>query len=295
MSLADLNQIRTFVALYETCSATVAAQRLHVTQPTVSYTLGCLRRRFGDDLFRREHNTFVPTPLATRLFHPLRDALAQIDETIEQRAAFDPSTLSDELTLSLSSIGELTFLPRILTAVSRQAPRVRIRVVPHVAAEAENAIARGLVDLAISVRLLPQERLWRTPFMPVEYVAVTSTSHPLPQTGPEMFKGRRFVQVNPRGGHVYPNNALIEHSLTGQIGLSMDGYAPLPVVVEQTDLVALLPRHVTEVFAERHALDMRSLPWPVHSPPMSVYTRPEQSLSPTLRWLRELTLQALRG
>lgn len=293
MPLADLNQIRTFVALYETRSATFAAQRLHVTQPTVSYTLRCLRRRFGDDLFRRERNTFVPTPLATRLFHPLRDALAQIDAVIEQPTAFDPSAVSDELTLSLSSIGEQTFLPRILAAVLREAPHISIRVVPHVASEAENAIARGLVDLALSVRLLSQERLWRTPFMPVEYMAVTSTAHPLPETGPEMFEGRRFLQVNPRGGHVFPNEALIEHSLSGQIALSIDGYATLPVVVERTDLVALLPRHVTQVFAERHALDMRPLPWPVHSPPVSVYTRPEQSLSPTLRWFRELTLRAV--
>lgn len=295
MALPDLNQIRTFVTLYETRSATAAAHRLHVTQPTVSYTLAGLRRRFGDDLFRREGNTLVPTPLATRLFHPLRDALAQIDETIEQPATFDPSTLTDEIVVSLSSIGELTFLPAILGAVRRQAPGLRIRVVPHVADEAENAIARGLVDLAISVRPLPQERLWRTPFLPVEYVAVTSADHPLPPTGPDMFAGRPFVQVSPHGGHVYPNDALVDHSLAGQVVLSIDGYAPLPVVVERSDLVALLPRHVFEVFTERHALVMSPLPWPVHSPPMCVYTRPERSLSPTVRWFRGLALEALEA
>ena len=35
MSLTDLNQLRTFVVLYELRSLTAAAERLHVTQPTV--------------------------------------------------------------------------------------------------------------------------------------------------------------------------------------------------------------------------------------------------------------------
>lgn len=295
MTFADLNQLRTFVALYETRSATAAADELAVTQPTVSYTLGRLRRALGDDLFRRERNEFVPTPAAARLYPQVRDALAQIDRALEIPDAFDPGRLTDEFTLSLSSIGELTFLAPILAAVQSQAPSVRVRVVPHIADDAENAISRGLVDLAISARLLPSGRLWRTAFMPVEYVAVTSREHPLPKTGPSMFAGRRFIQVSARGGHVYPNDALVEHGLDGQIGLAVEGYAPLPRVVEQSDLVALLPRHVTEVFAERYDLDMRALPWPIQSPPLAVYTRPEQRLSPTLRWFRQTVLDALAG
>jgi DNA-binding transcriptional LysR family regulator len=293
VSHADLNQLRTFVALYETRSATAAADELAVTQPTVSYTLGRLRRTLGDDLFRRERNEFVPTPAAVRLYPQVRDALAQIDRALEVPTDFDPAGLTDELTLSLSSIGELTFLPPILAAMQARAPKVRIHVVPHVAADAENAISRGLVDLAISARLLPSGRLWRTAFMPVEYVAVTSRDHPLPRTRSSMFAGRRFIQVSARGGHVYPNDALVEHGLDGQIGLSVEGYAPLPRVLEQSDLVALLPLHVTQVFAERYSLTMRRLPWPIQSPPMAVYTRPEERLSPTLRWLRETVLEAL--
>ena len=53
MALPDLNQLRTFVVLYELRSVTAAADRLHVTQPTVSYTLRRLRERFSDELFRR--------------------------------------------------------------------------------------------------------------------------------------------------------------------------------------------------------------------------------------------------
>ena len=43
MSHIDLNLIRTFVTLYEARSVTLAAERLFVTQPSVSYGLARLR------------------------------------------------------------------------------------------------------------------------------------------------------------------------------------------------------------------------------------------------------------
>ena len=39
MSHIDLNLIRTFITLYEARSVTLAAERLFVTQPSVSYGL----------------------------------------------------------------------------------------------------------------------------------------------------------------------------------------------------------------------------------------------------------------
>src|SRR4051794_41861026 len=49
----DLNLVRVFVLLYETRSVTATAEAVRVSQPTVSYSLGKLRRRFDDELFRR--------------------------------------------------------------------------------------------------------------------------------------------------------------------------------------------------------------------------------------------------
>ena len=90
MPLPDLNQLRTFTVLYERRSLTATAEALHVTQPTVSYTLARLRERFGDVLFRREGNVMVPTPRATALFAPLHEALAQIDAAVSDDDDFAP-------------------------------------------------------------------------------------------------------------------------------------------------------------------------------------------------------------
>lgn len=294
MAVIDLNQLRTFVTLYELRSVTATAEKLHVTQPTVSYTLGRLRRRFGDDLFRREGNVLVPTPRATRLFGPVHEALAQIDAAIIDPDDFSPSTLADEVGLALTSIGEQTFLPPVMAALGAQAPYLHLRVERLDADAVEEGLLRGSIDLAITVSPLDSPHLWRSPVRGVEYVALASRAHPLPRTGPDMFAGRRFVRVSARGGHVFPNQALVEHGLTGQVALTVEEFASVPAVLDATDLVALLPRHVAEVFRGWFpGLDTTALPWPAHSTPVAVYSRPAVSLTPAQRWFRDLVVGAV--
>lgn len=294
MSFADLNQLRTFVVLYELRSVTAAAARLHVTQPTVSYTLARLRERFGDELFRREGHIMVPTPRATQLFGPLHDALAQIEVTVGEADVFEPAAFSGELALGLTSIGEQTFLPPIMAALKREAATPHLQVARLDAEQVEESLIRGTIDLAITVALVGTPRLWRTGVRGVEYVALCSSEHPLATPGAEMFRGRRFVRVSSRGGHVYPLQALDEHGLLPQVALTVEEYATVPAVLVTTDLVVLLPRHVAEVFCGWFpALQIADLPWPGQSSPVALYTRREASLSPAQRWFRSLVHEAV--
>lgn len=294
MSIVDLNQLRTFVVLYELRSVTAAAQSLHVTQPTVSYTLRRLRERFGDDLFRREGRDMVPTAKATQLFGPLHDALAQIDQTVLGPDAFDPAAFTGQITMGLTSIGEQTFLPPVMAALGRQSSHPHLQVERLDSDQVEEVLVRGAVDLAITVSMIDSPRLWRTHVRAVEYVALSSGGHPLPATSPGMFHGRHFVRVSARGGHVFPLQALTEHGLMPQVVLTVEEYATVPAVLQATDLVVLLPRHVAEVFCGWFpALEIAELPWPGQSTPVSLYTRREASLSPAQRWFRALVRDAV--
>lgn len=294
MSFTDLNQLRTFVVLYELRSVTAAAERLHVTQPTVSYTLRRLRERFGDDLFRREGNDMVPTAKATQLFDPLHEAFTQIDSTVNDTEAFDPASFTGELTLGLTSIGEQTFLPSIMQALAHEKSRPHLQVERLDSVQVEVELTRGAVDLAMTVSMISSPRLWRTHVRAVEYVALSSGAHPLPATGAKMFAERRFMRVSARGGHIFPLQALSEHGLMSQVALTVEEYATVPAVLAATDLVVLLPRHVAEVFKGWFpGLRIAELPWPGQSSPVSVYTRREAGLTPAQRWFRSLVVEAV--
>ncbi|MDR6144086.1 DNA-binding transcriptional LysR family regulator [Microbacterium foliorum] len=294
MTTMDLNQLRTFVVLYELRGVTAAAESLHVTQPTVSYTLRRLRERFDDELFRREGHDMVPTARATALFGPLHEALAQIDATVSDPEAFEPSRFQGELTLGLTSIGEQTFLPPVMAALAHEQSRPHLQVERLDADQVEEGLVRGAIDLAMTVSMIGSPRLWRTHVRAVEYVALSSTRHPLPAVGPQMFDGRHFVRVSARGGHVFPLQALVEHGLMPQVVLTIEEYATVPAVVQTTDLVVLLPRHVAEVFSGWFdGLQISDLPWPAQSTPVSLYTRREANLSPAQRWFRALVREAV--
>ncbi|MBT2249041.1 LysR family transcriptional regulator [Arthrobacter sp. BHU FT2] len=295
MALADLNQLRTFVMLYELRSVTAVSQRLHVTQPTVSHTLRRLRARFGDELFRREGHDMVPTAKATQLFGPLHEALAQIDATVSETDAFDPAGFSGELMLALTSIGEQTFLPPIMAALEREASRPHLQVERLDSDQVEDGLARGTIDLAITVSMINSPQLWRSHVRAVEYVALVSGKHSLPSTGAGMFTGRHFLRVSARGGHIFPLEVLTEHGLMRQVVLTIEDYATVPAVLSATDLVALLPRHVAEVFRGWFpGLQIADLPWSGQSTPVSLYSRREASLTSAQRWFRSLILTAVR-
>lgn len=294
MSSPDLNQLRTFVVLYELRSLTAVADRLHVTQPTVSYTLRRLRERFKDDLFRREGHDMVPTAKATQLFGPLSEALAQIDAAVAETDTFEPAGYSGELMLGLTSIGEQTFLPPIMAALARARSRPHLRVERLDSDRVADELTRGTIDLALSVSMIGNPSLWRTHVRAVEYVALSSSAHQLPASSPAMFEGRRFVRVSARGGHVFPLQIMTEHGLMPQVALTVEEYATVPAVLTSTDLVVLLPRHVAEVFSGWFpGLSIAELPWPGHSTPVSLYTRRKAILSPAQIWFRALVLESV--
>ena len=78
----DLGMLRVFVLVYENNSVTVAAQRLYISQPSVSYTLRKLRTHFGDPLFQRRGQRLEPTLVAEELYPRLRRLIESIPSMI---------------------------------------------------------------------------------------------------------------------------------------------------------------------------------------------------------------------
>jgi DNA-binding transcriptional LysR family regulator len=68
----DMNLLAVFDALFDERSVTRAADRLSLTQPTVSGMLQRLRRTFSDQLFVRTSHGILPTPRAEALAAPGR-------------------------------------------------------------------------------------------------------------------------------------------------------------------------------------------------------------------------------
>lgn len=76
--MADIQLLRTFLAIYRAGTITRAASELHLTQPAVSMQIRSLEKQIAKPLFRRVPRGVLPTPAAHELAHavaPHIDAL----------------------------------------------------------------------------------------------------------------------------------------------------------------------------------------------------------------------------
>lgn len=90
----DLNLLVTLDALLAEHNVTRAAERLHLSQPSVSVQLAKLREIFGDPLFLPGPRGMRPTARADELREPLRQALDALIQAVSPSRPFDPAQAS---------------------------------------------------------------------------------------------------------------------------------------------------------------------------------------------------------
>lgn len=282
----DLNLARTFVLVYETRSVTAAASILGVSQPTVSYGLGKLRRQLHDGLFLRGPGGLVPSSEAERLYPPLRAAIASMEDAFAASVEFDPEQPT-RLSLGLSDLGEVTVLPSVLAELATRAPLADLHVLAFDVATATDQLTRGEVDAIIASPMLESPRLHRTPLFTEGYAGMVAAGHPrLNGATPssEEFARERHVVVEGATGHPGPRRALHEHGLDDRIAVRVTRFATLPYVVQQSELVAIVPERVAGVLARTHPVRVFALPWTITPVEVAAYTRRAPGRSATQRW-----------
>ncbi|MEV8596923.1 LysR family transcriptional regulator [Streptomyces sp. NPDC052012] len=296
MGTFDLNLARVFVLLYETGSVTATAETLHVTQPTVSYSLAKLRRHFDDELFRRNGRGLTPTAGARRLYEPLQRALADIDVTVRQADVFDPETMSGRFTIALSDLGEATLLPRLLAAARDRAPGVSFTVRPFDVEDAESQLRRGDLDAFVATPVITSHRTVRIPLFQERYVLMIAADHPRIRGDAVTLcdlAAEHHATVFGPSGHVTPRAVLAAHGLLERVAVDATRFSMLPYLLEQTDLIAIVPEYVGEVFTASHRVRLVRLPFETDPIEVALYARHESSRSPAQRWLVRFMTEVL--
>ncbi len=280
----DLNLLRAFDAVLQERSVTGAAGRLGLTQPAVSNALARLRALFGDPLFVRTSVGMDATPFARELGEPVRQALAH-------GPGFDPATSARAFRFYMSDLGQIEFLPPLIERAQRVAPGVRLEAIALEVEDIESALAAGSLDLAVGFLpgLGPPVRrlqLFRDP-----YVCLMRRNHPIKTLSKKNFLGASHALVSYRGGHRVIEEALERAGLARRIALRVPHFTVVPMVLERTDLILVLPERVAKVF-ERQGR-MKYLPAPVPIPPadVGVFWHERFDADAGNRWLREQLLE----
>lgn len=145
----DLNLLLAFDALIEERSVTRAAARLRIGQPAMSHALGNLRLLLGDELFVRVGQIMQPTLRAEALAARVRDVLAQTQDVLFERSAFDPATSTREFRVGFSNELELLLLPRLVARLRQVGPSICLLAKGGSRQALRTLLDEGGVDLAV--------------------------------------------------------------------------------------------------------------------------------------------------
>ena len=245
-SRVDLNLLQTFHAVHATGNVSRAAERLGVSQPTVSHALQRLRRIHGDPLFVRTQGGMAPTAKAQRLAKAVEQALNTLDAALRENETYDPARSDRTFRLHLTDIGETIFLPPLLRMLARDAPRVRLAAFQLEDRDILPALEGGRIDLALGyIPALTGAR--RQYLLSERYVLVMRASHPLARRAPTR-RALAQLQYALVRSHPATGRALAALGLADRVALELPHFMVLPRVLADTDLAAIMPSRLADAF-----------------------------------------------
>lgn len=288
----DLNLLEVLDALLREQSVTRAAESLGTTQSAISHSLGRLRTFFDDALFVKSSKGMTATRKAELLRQPVMDIMAAVRQHVLAEAGFHPARSHRAFVFAMTDVGELVFLPPLLTELRREAPHCTVRTVQVPIEQIEGLLASGEVDLALgSIRSAPEglyrQRLFLNTFVTIVSVRNSSIGDSLTM---EQFQQMPQVVVSLEGklGTAY-DKLVEEQGLERNVFLTTPHFLVVPLLLERhPDLIATVPMELASVFSKYGTLRILKPPIELPQFALSQHWHPRFHTDPAVSWLRAL-------
>lgn len=145
----DIRVLRYFLAAADQESISGAAQKLHVTQPTLSRQFMELEEELGHTLFIRTNRKLHLTAKG-KLFYERAQAIVNLfDRTKEEIRAEDEMT--GVIRIASGETPALKSLARAIARLQQEAPKVRFHVVSGAETQVKSELHSGLTDFGVFV------------------------------------------------------------------------------------------------------------------------------------------------
>ncbi len=294
----DLNLLLVFDAVYSEGSISKAAQKLHLSQPTVSNALARLRERLDDPLFERSRHGMAPTPRAKKLSDPIRQALNVLELGLRDGGAFDFANSTREFVVAVEDYGEAVIVPRFVKWLADVAPHIRIRIRPEPSAQLKAELREGSVDLALDYFALADPS-YRSQLVLIETLrSLSRRDHPMLQErlSLELFLALPHVVLSaPANAQPMIDLALSKRGLQRHVAVSVPHFISMPLMVQATDMICTLPARMAHLYADSFRLRLHAVP--LRLPRFPVYLVWHKSIEADAghEWLRNQLMEFCRG
>jgi LysR family transcriptional regulator for bpeEF and oprC len=223
--MRNLNALLVFTKVAETCSFTIAAQRLGLTSSAVSKSIARLEEELGVKLLHRSTRLVSLTDEGASFFERCRSILAEVDEAesaITQNNTTPKGVLSVQMPVAL---GRKLIAPKLLS-FTQQYPELVLNVemsdrLVDLQYEGMDAVVHvgPVTDTRVSVKKLCNLRF--AAFASPDYLA----KHGVPNTPGDLDKHHCMAYLLPRTGQHRPwlfskNGQIFEQSVVGALNIN---------------------------------------------------------------------------
>ncbi|KFK94537.1 MULTISPECIES: LysR family transcriptional regulator [unclassified Serratia (in: enterobacteria)] len=290
----DLNLLVTLDVLLAEHNVTRAAERLSLSQPSVSIHLAKLREFFADPLLLPGPRGMRPTARAEGLREPLRQALDVLEQAVSPASPFDPATANVIWRVAAADYAESTILLPALAELRRLAPGSRLAVFELAPTRIAKQAEQGEIDLVFHTRDCSPPGMRQRILFKERYVLVGRKGHPQlnrPLTLAQ-FSQLEHVVVSPNGGGFsgITDQALEQVGLSRRVVLSVPHFLFVMSALVTTDLVAMLPERLVR---DSTVLQIVETPVAVPGYEMAMLWDERSQRDPAHQWLREHIVQSL--
>jgi LysR family transcriptional activator of mexEF-oprN operon len=248
----DLNLLRVFAVVAQAGSVTEAAAQLYLTQPAVSAAMRRLRAAVGEPLFTRSGRGLTLNERGARLFEAVRPHLSAIVEAALTPPRFDAHTSERTMRIGLSDTMEGWFLPKLLTRLTRVAPRMRVIALPVQFRTVQEALASRRVDCAVTVADELPPHVHRRPLFKTSFVCLYDPRRLRLKT--PLSEKSYFAQEHVIVSYNGDLRGVVEDTLKKQrnVRLSVASFSHLGALVSGSRLVATVPEIVARHLKPHH-------------------------------------------
>ena len=232
-----LKQLRAFCNAAQTHSVSEAAERLFLSQPTVSLQIQALERELKTLLFERRGPKIKLTPEGEILYKLAQPLVQGIDGLQEAFIAQCGSLESGELNIAAGETTILYLLPELIKEFTSRYPKIRVKLHNVTGRDGMTLLRADQVDFAVGSLLDVPEDIIYDQVTSYETVLITPLDHPL--------AGRDKVtlqDISPYGLILPPRHlstwrmvdlVFTQHNSSYKVNLEAGGWEVIKKYVEQ--------------------------------------------------------------
>lgn len=289
MAKTDLNLVVIFDQIMKEQSITVAAERLAMTQPSVSNAVARMRHHWRDPLFVKHGRGVRPTPYAQQLWQQITAPLHNISEAISPEY-FEPKQARTVFRIALTDATAAVILPALRNIIEHEAPNIAIHTVPY-KLDGEALLLNADVDLVFDHYHGASKQIKTQDMYVNRFVCIMNSKHTLAneQLTIENYLNADHLLVSLSGDATgIVDERLAELNEARRVSMTVNSFASALNLLHDSQLICTMPYSIVAEYHAIQTLAVKPLPIEIAPVGISMAWHCRDDFSPSLRWLRSI-------